>query len=486
MFLSGSFIAIRSLMDMGTSSAFYTFISQRARDRKFYLYYYGWLLLQFVFTSLLITAIMPQTIIDRIWLGHSRGIILLAFLATFLQQQVWQAIGQVGDASRKTVRVQIMGLVVAIAHILIIAILLSFKMLSISIVFWLFTVEYFLVMVWSIWFLGEKRNPVEEQEVVSLSLRRTANEYWVYCRPLVFLSIGAFVGAFADRWMLQHFAGASQQGFYQISNQFAAVSLLATTSILRIFWKEIAEASALNNDARVAYLYRKVTRSLVMFSAILSGFLIPWSEQIVSLTLGKAYIVAWPVLAIMFLYPIHQSLGQIIGTMFLAKEQTRTYTLMTVIIMLVSLPVSYFVQAPTSGALIPGLGLGATGMGLKMVVFNIFSVNIGAWIIARRHNWKFDWSYQVIGVSLVIGLGYLAKFVVGLHWNFNNITGYTGIIRLSAPMLFTGVIYLSAITGLLWLMPWIAGMEREQIKAMLTRIKALFGGFLKLKVLRER
>jgi len=136
--------------------------------------------------------------------------------------------------------------------------------------------------------------------------------------------------------------------------------------------------------------------------------------------------------------------------------------------------------------LIPGLGLGATGMGLKMVVFNIFSVNIGAWIIARRHNWKFDWSYQVIGVSLVIGLGYLAKFVVGLHWNFNNITGYTGIIRLSAPMLFTGVIYLSAITGLLWLMPWIAGMEREQIKAMLTRIKALFGGFLKLKVLRER
>jgi len=341
-------------------------------------------------------------------------------------------------------------------------------------------------MVWSIWFLGEKRNPVEEQEVVSLSLRRTANEYWVYCRPLVFLSIGAFVGAFADRWMLQHFAGASQQGFYQISNQFAAVSLLATTSILRIFWKEIAEASALNNDARVAYLYRKVTRSLVMFSAILSGFLIPWSEQIVSLTLGKAYIVAWPVLAIMFLYPIHQSLGQIIGTMFLAKEQTRTYTLMTVIIMLVSLPVSYFVQAPTSGALIPGLGLGATGMGLKMVVFNIFSVNIGAWIIARRHNWKFDWSYQVIGVSLVIGLGYLAKFVVGLHWNFNNITGYTGIIRLSAPMLFTGVIYLSAITGLLWLMPWIAGMEREQIKAMLTRIKALFGGFLKLKVLRER
>ena len=39
-FLLGSFISITTLLDMGTSSAFYTFLSQRKRGLKFYVYYF--------------------------------------------------------------------------------------------------------------------------------------------------------------------------------------------------------------------------------------------------------------------------------------------------------------------------------------------------------------------------------------------------------------------------------------------------------------
>ena len=41
-FLLVSFSSIMSLLDMGTASAFYTFVSQRKRGGRFYFYYALW------------------------------------------------------------------------------------------------------------------------------------------------------------------------------------------------------------------------------------------------------------------------------------------------------------------------------------------------------------------------------------------------------------------------------------------------------------
>lgn len=465
MFLLGSFVAIRSLMDLGSSSAFYTFISQRFRSCQFYLFYYGWLALQYIVILLLITLIMPQAMIEKVWLSHSRDIILLAFTASFLQQQVWQTVGQIGEASRKTVKVQIMSFAIAIVHLIVVTVLLACDWLSIKGVLWLFILEYLIAIIWAYWFLKEKQSSHSViEEVAEFSPKQMLEEYWEYCKPLVFLSFVGFLYDFADRWMLQRFGGSNQQGFYQIAYQFAAVSLLATTSILKIFWKEIAEANARQDINRVAYIYHKVNRALVMLAAILSGFMIPWSEQIVIIFLGQAYITAWPVLAIMFLYPIHQTMGQIGGTMFLASGHTKAYMLVGVIGMLISVPLSYLVQAPNSGIVIPGLGMGALGMALKMVLLGIISVNIQAWLIARYYGWKFDWFYQVVGIGSVVGSGYLAKLVVSLYWDFS---GASSIGNLLIPLLIAGVLYLAIVAGLIWLMPWLVGMKRDEIKGIL-------------------
>jgi O-antigen/teichoic acid export membrane protein len=48
-------------------------------------------------------------------------------------------------------------------------------------------------------------------------------------------------------------------------------------------------------------------------------------RAIVNIFLGSVYAHAWPVLAIMLLYPIHQSMGQIRGTMLFASGQTHRY-----------------------------------------------------------------------------------------------------------------------------------------------------------------
>ncbi len=87
-FLLGSFISLGSLVDMASSSAFYTFISQRPRGRKFY-YYSGWITLQLLILLLLV-LFLPDAIRQKIWLGHPLNLVVLALLASFTMNQLWR------------------------------------------------------------------------------------------------------------------------------------------------------------------------------------------------------------------------------------------------------------------------------------------------------------------------------------------------------------------------------------------------------------
>ncbi|MEI6246837.1 MAG: hypothetical protein WCQ64_17565, partial [Acidobacteriota bacterium] len=75
-FLIGSFTAITSLMDMGSANAFFTFISQRSRGRRFILGYVGWQLVQYAVLLIAIGLVMPQRWVDVLWVGHPRALVL--------------------------------------------------------------------------------------------------------------------------------------------------------------------------------------------------------------------------------------------------------------------------------------------------------------------------------------------------------------------------------------------------------------------------
>jgi len=72
--------------------------------------------------------------------------------------------------------------------------------------------------------------------------------------------------------------------------------------------------------------------------------------------------------------------------------------------------VTYFTLAPGTAAL-PGLGLGAVGLALKMVVLNIVSVSLLAYIIARENGWKAEYVYQVVVFSVLFTLGWASKLL---------------------------------------------------------------------------
>lgn len=408
-YLLGSFWALRALLDLGSSSAFYTFIAQQRRSTTYYLTYFSWLALQFSVTALLIAIFLPDELIKQFWLGQSRHMILLALVATFLQNQVWQTVVHIHESYRLTVKIQVTGLIMISMHLVLMTALLARSLLSVDFVLYAIIAEYALAAI--ALSLHLRHRLAEDKAAPNTSTRQAISEFAVYCRPMVFVSLFSFAYEITDRWLLQRYGGPSQQGFYQVAMQLSTISLLATSSILNVLWKEIAEANAHQQDARVLALHRRATRILMFVAAVIGCFLAVWSEELVGTLLGNAYLSAWPVLFVMLFYPIHQAMGQLNGTLLMATGRTHIYMKLTVTGLLISIPISALMLLPPDSTIIGGLGLGALGLAIKTATLNALFTNLQAFVIAREYGDRHQWFHQVTGLLTLLVLGYTSRLI---------------------------------------------------------------------------
>jgi len=404
-FLLAVSISVCSLLDMGTSKAFYTFISKRAQSKSFFIFYFLWELVQFLVAIICIYVIIPDSLISVIWKGNSKELATLSFIAVFFQVHVWQVISHIGESLRKTYRVQSLSLAIAAIHLILIFIVYWLEVMQLKTIYYFIIVEFILAIGVSYIIL----------KVNFSSLIKTPSEYfrqyWKYCKPLIpYLWLGA-LAEFADAWLLQNYSGYIEMSYYSIAVQFSLISLMATTSILKIIWKEVAEANESGDKKKILQVYDRATHILYAFGAILSGFLIPWSNEILTLVFGDIYINGAVTLSIMLLYPIHQSLGQIVGVIFMALEETKAYVIINSVILLISIVAAYFILAP-SGAIVPGFGLESNGLALKMVLLQIIGVNLSMWWLEKNNKLPHNLLFQFLSMSLFLILGYLVYLLI--------------------------------------------------------------------------
>ena len=141
-FLIGIFLSIRQLLVMGTSQAFFTFMSQRLRPRIFITTYFLWLFIQFIIILIVIGLFFPINWIQLIWHGENRSLILIAFAASFMQNSVWPSVQQSLEAQRLTYKAQSFGIVIVFFHLIAVLILYLFKTLGIYSIFFAIFIEY--------------------------------------------------------------------------------------------------------------------------------------------------------------------------------------------------------------------------------------------------------------------------------------------------------------------------------------------------------
>lgn len=458
-FLLGSFAAISQFFDMGSSTAFYTLVARRRRSRWFIIGYLGWLACQFALLLLLVGLLLPDDVVARLWLGHDRAVVLLACAGSFFTTQVWGVVAQLGEAVRRTVVVQAVWLGQSVAHLLLVSVLSFLEWLTVPTMLWLLVAEYVAMAA----LIGPRlaRENLAGDSDVSAQPRAVAQELLAYCKPLILYGWVSFFYAFADRWLLQRFGGSLQQGFFAIAQQFANVMLIATTSLLNIFWKEVAEAGERRDIQRLRTLYATVSRSLYALGAWCSCLVIPYSLEVLQWAVGSGYEAAWPCLALMLFYPIHQSLGQVNGAYLYATGKTRHASAIGLVVMALSLPATYLLLASPSN-LVPGFGLGAIGLAVKMVVLQLVGVNLQGYIIARSHGVTYSVRFQVLVLAALLMLGWACR---GIGWALAEVVGMSG--NPVARTILGGLAYLGGSFLLVLRVPAVTGFTREDLKRAL-------------------
>jgi O-antigen/teichoic acid export membrane protein len=463
-FLLATFAALRAFLDMGSSRVFFTFISKKNRTRIFFGYYIVWLLIQFVFSFILIAFVAPDEWVQRIWEGENRERVLLAFIAVFMRQQIWNMIAHVGESQRLTVRVQLINILVAITQLCVVTGMYWLDALTIERIFYFIIAEFILAS-----FLAFYIFPLQ-YALGREALGEVFREYLKFCLPQVPYALLFMLTGFVDTWLLQHYGGSSEQAYYAVGKQFSIISFVATTSILRILWKEVAEANENGDNAKVQFLYERTHRILCIFGASVSCFLIPWTSEIIQFLLGDEYIGASVALALMLISTIHQSLGQVNSVMYFSIELIRHYVIIGMILMVVGLITSYLFLAP-SNAVVPGLGLASTGLAMKMVILQFIGVNSYSWWLSRHQGWKYSFGYQFTSIFLLMVTGFFTYYLV--NYLFEHSLHF--IFRIS----ITGMLYFFAASMILYLKPSLLGMKHEE---MMTYINSFV---LKLKSLKK-
>ena len=449
-FLLASFAAFRQLLDMGTSSAFFTFLSRKPRSARFVRTFWAWVACQLVMTLLLVSLLLPDTLIRQIWVGETRTLVAMA---SFTQGVVWASAAQMAEASRETVRLQRLNTIVVLIHLCVLIGLWHWELLAIPLVFAALIVEWGMAAR-----VASRMYRTQEDPGVPEDSRRIFREFLGYCGPMIpFVWLG-FAHDFADRWMLQHWGGAAEQAYFGVAQQFSAVALLATSSIMGVLWKEVAEAAHRNDNQRLQYLYSKAARILYFVAAATACGLLPWSGELLELTVGENYAGGAMTLMLMLLYPMHQSLGQIGGTLLYATANVRLYVRLNLFVMAASLVVAYAMLAPPD-AFVPGLGLRSQGLAWKMLLVQGVSVNLLLWFIARKFGWKFDWEYQVVVLTVCAVLGWATHQLVAVM--------FADVRNIPAQLLIASVGYGVSLLIIVAIRPGLAGLSPVELSQLL-------------------
>jgi hypothetical protein len=168
----------------------------------------------------------------------------------------------------------------------------------------------------------------------------------------------------------------------------------------------------------------------------------------------------------MLLYPVHQSMGQITGTMLMATERTRIASVMGILFLVLSIFTAYFMLAPHN-LFVPGLNMGAVGLALKMLMCQFVGVNLTAFFVSRFINASFDWSHQIYVLILLLPLGFLCKFFAEGILSLFNFGEYLILL-----MVVSGLFYLIGVAHLVRFLPSIAGLNKDQINLGMSWIRA--------------
>lgn len=462
-FLTNFFQQVFGFLDMGTSTCFYTRLSQRQNDTglvSFYLYFS-------ILISLAALAVVAGgqvfAVQQKLWPDQEMYYVYLAALWGILTWVSGTVLNRMMDAYGLTVSSEIARMAQKVFSLLLLALLFFYGRLNLTSFFFFNYITMAFLGSAVIYILQKTGHSVLRSLWMPISeFRRYFTEFYRYSHPLFLASVITLIAGILDRWMLQYFSGSAEQGFYGLSYMIGSACFLFTGAMTPLLWREFAVAFEKNDLGRMSHLFNRYIPLLYSVAAALSCFIAVQADTVILVMGGRQYGAAlWPVV-IMAFYPIHQTYGQLNSVLCMAAGQTRLYSRIGVIFALIGIPVAYFLIAPANKY---GLNAGAAGLAVKMLLVQIAGVNVQLYYNCRILKLGFSRyvRHQVSSVLLLLAFSILAMLAV------KNLPAFSG--RPVHGLFFSGVLYSLMIGTMFYLKPVLFGLEKKDISSIAEFIK---------------
>jgi O-antigen/teichoic acid export membrane protein len=450
-FLTDFFTRLTSFFDSGTSTGFYTKLSQRLEEQGLKRFYWGFVAIMSIMMVLLVIFIFTINIQQLIWVDQKPLYIWLALfwgLLYWSHQIVYKIIDAYGltvDGEKVIIKKYLIGLsILGALHYL--------GMLNL-VVFFIYHFFMF-VLILFLWWKLLKNNNIElipSQRLEKVLIKKYSIEFYQFSMPLFVGGIFVLFLGFADRWLLQIFGGSGEQGLYSLSYKVGALCFIFTSSMSPLFTREISRAYGNNSKQEMRKIFIRFVPMFYSIAVCIGTFFFFQAEKVTILFGGESFKGAVMSTAIMSLYPLHQTYGQLNSAVYFATSQTRLYRNIGLLMAFLGLIVTYLFLAPKGNL---GLNLGSTGLALKMVIVQFVGQNILLWFNAKFLNFSFlkMLGHQFITVIIIGTAACLAKIIA------DNLIG-----SIIMSFLTAGFIYMVFLMMILYILPSIFSTNHSEI-----------------------
>ncbi len=457
-FLVNFFQRIASFFDMGTSTCFYTKLSQRPKEFglvSFYLCFTGIVSVAIIVLVVIVhmcqvsPEIWPNQEMQYVYMAAGFGI--LTWVVTIFNKMV--------DAYGLTVLGELARIIQKILGVVVILLLFIFSQLNLTHLFY----YHYLILIFLCgaftWVIASNKYSLKRDWTMTLvKIKGYSKEFYHYSHPLfVYALVGLFAGIL-DRWLLQHYAGSVQQGFFGLSYQIGAICFLFTSAMTPLITREFSIAFDNKDIDQMAILFRRYIPILYSVATYFSCFIAIQSNKVSYIIGGGRFNDAVMAVTIMAFYPMHQTYGQLSGSVFYATGQTGLYRNIGIIFMLIGLPVTYFLIAPKERF---GINAGATGLAIKMVILQLIAVNVQLYYNTKFLKLCFR---RFLGLQLFC-VGSMITIAAIVTFSINHLNVLRDRIILN--LLLSGFIYTLVIICLVYCFPVICGLKRLDVESMM-------------------
>lgn len=443
-FISQIFSQIYAFLDGGTSTAFFTKISAK-KSRVELIKYYSLvsilvLTISYAGVKLVHFYGFGEMVFSDVEIKYIYQGLLFGFLLWFTQVYI-----KISDAYVLTISVEVIRIVHRILSLGFLVLLISYPNFNLS-KYFLYNIISLLAFIGFISVVFIKKGIITQKVVLArVKYLHLTREFYNYASPLfVFNSLSIIVAIF-DIWLLQYVSGSIQTGFYGIAFSIAAMCFLFTGAMTQIIAREFSKSYSENEIENIKNLFKKYTPILYALAAYFGVFLSFQSDILLKIFIGEDFMGAYIVLMIMAFYPLHQTYGQLNGSLFFSTENTRRYRDTSLISMFIGMSFSYI--------FIYQFEMGAIGFAWKMVLGQIIGVNLQLFYITRFLKLRLGYFlvHQIVVLLFFVTAAYLASW---LPWS----KGGTSI-----HLFFDGISYsLIVVTGTI-LFPSILGVTRDEV-----------------------